>query len=76
MSELGQDETNGCLNKTSALVGKQTIVFSGGEIVPGYEPKFWRFEITSAVTSTNETAYAVICGDGRHNLSSNGGALS
>ena len=35
----------------SASVGKQTIVFSGGEIVPGYEPKFWRFEITSAVTS-------------------------
>ena len=26
------------------MVGKQTIVFSGGEIVPGYEPKFWRFE--------------------------------
>ncbi len=37
--------------KRSASVGKQTIVFSGGEIVPGYEPKFWRFKITSAVTS-------------------------
>jgi hypothetical protein len=33
------------------MVGKQTIVFSGGEIVLGHEPKFWRFEITSAVTS-------------------------
>ncbi len=42
----------------------------------GYKRRIGVPQFTSASPPANETAYAVICSGGHHNLSGNGGALS
>lgn len=58
MSEVGQKQKFGGSVQTSVMVGKRTFAFMDSEIVPGYVPKFWRSEITSAYTPEGDIAVA------------------